>query len=342
VLDLARWQRRMQNLAPSACYLALAVTLTQLFDQTALGIGLLFVSGLAVGASDLRIAGRLPALKMEMRSTKKFSDYADEQYEILLQSLRPAVQRRVAANTRGWNVANVVSFFVACILVSLEAPAIMLSWLSDPVYVSRPIHGDFSDNLDTLLLLWVVLFTTTGGAVWTMIYAAAGRLVRHAELSPIVSGIAGVGSVARWGQWILVVVAVALPSSFPAILGLGPASTFLSCLIVLICCAAQYLLIRLAVKTGRGPGMAAVWLALANRAEDKRLAGKQFDEAKAAHQEAEKRQDALADAAQLQAQRMQAAVAVETTTANINPRSDALTLLQRILVALNGNGAARQ
>lgn len=65
-MDISRWQRAMERLAPLAASIAFAVAATRFPREVGLGLGLLFIAAITLGASDVRIAGRLSALKMEV------------------------------------------------------------------------------------------------------------------------------------------------------------------------------------------------------------------------------------------------------------------------------------
>ncbi|WP_307000579.1 hypothetical protein [Arthrobacter sp. V1I7] len=64
-MDLARWQRKMEILAPLAGVTALVVAGTRFPTEIGLGLVLLAVALVTLAASDVRIAGRLGTLEME-------------------------------------------------------------------------------------------------------------------------------------------------------------------------------------------------------------------------------------------------------------------------------------
>lgn len=64
-LDLARWQRKMELLAPLSAVAALVVAGTRMPTEVGLGLVLLTIAVITLAAADVRIAGRLGTLEME-------------------------------------------------------------------------------------------------------------------------------------------------------------------------------------------------------------------------------------------------------------------------------------
>lgn len=329
VLDLDRWQRRMQFLAPRAGQVAIAIAVTQ-FAKPALAFGLLLISLLAVTAADLRIAGRLSALRIEVDSAKRFSDHAEKELERLKESFRPPVRAKVEGRAvPSWNKADALVLFPVLSLVSVETLGLLILWESEGAL--RNFSLDFFEYyLWLTFAIWGILLFSSGSALYLMIHAAAGRLVRKAKLSPKVVSYRGLGTKTRWGQWVAIALATAVTGSWAALAMLGPVRVFFTVVVVLTVFVVLHLLIEYAFRTGQGPGMVAVNLAVADRFEDKRLAKKRFDDADAAHQEVMRLESVRA------AQMARAAHATAEA-----PEPVPLPGLQRFLSVFNGNGHSR-
>lgn len=84
---LARWQSSMEKVAPLAASGSVSFALTRVPNELSLGLGLLLVSGIAVVASNVRVAGRLSAIAMQVRAAEILSDQAAGQLRRLLLSL---------------------------------------------------------------------------------------------------------------------------------------------------------------------------------------------------------------------------------------------------------------
>ncbi|MFD1846695.1 hypothetical protein [Arthrobacter flavus] len=341
ILDLARWQNRMQGLAPLACWVALAVTFTQIPQNVGLGLGLLFVSGLAISASDLRLAGRLAALKLELRVSEKFSDYADKQYENLLHALPEKLRPVDAENPPKMSTAIGNAVTPIIVAVSIGALAIVHIWHSDPFFQSIDEESlGVTGNLALLIMMWIILFITTGGAMLMMVFAMAAKIIKDAGLQPSLTGSRGIGTRSMWAQWATIPLAIILIIFFPIVFDFTLDHILLSGLIVLLCCAIQYLLIQTAMRTGRGPGMAAVWLAVADRHEDKELARTQLNAATLAHQKAVERQESLAGMGSINTWSPDAKEPTEPALNDSGRRSSPSTWMRRIILAAKNAASA--
>ncbi|MGG5174836.1 hypothetical protein ACQQCD_07420 [Pseudarthrobacter sp. J1763] len=154
VLDLARWQRRMQFLAPRAGQVAIAISLTQ-FAVPALGFGLLLISLLAVTAADLRIAGRLSALQMEVDSAKKFSDHAQKEFERLKSSFRNPLLAKVEGDGEtSWNKASALVILPTVALVTAETFGLLILWQGEGVFRGYGLTDYFGFYLWFAFALW--------------------------------------------------------------------------------------------------------------------------------------------------------------------------------------------
>lgn len=283
VLDLDRWQRRMQFLASCAGQTAVAVAVTQ-FSHLALGVGLLFISFLAVIVADLQVAGRLTALRIEVDTAKKFSDHAAKEFERLITSLEPSVQAKVqGARVPSWSKASALVYLPVAALVAIQSLmlVILFDWENLPQNLGR--EDFFQYYFWAVLAVGGILLFTTGAALNVMIHVAAADLIVEAGLGPKVASHRGLGIKAALG------LGPAIAATFLAVLWAvvaerGTFRAFLTFLLVVTIFVVLHLLIRYALRTGRGPGMTAVWLALADRFEDLESAKKRYLDVSVAHQ----------------------------------------------------------
>lgn len=284
-VDLSRWQKNMEMLAVVAASVALVVTATQ-FSERQLGkfITLALVSSVALAASDVRIGARLSTLRIAKKVAEIRLSRARQRLQALEAALPQGVRKGMRNQQQGkaaywWRIALTIGAITA-----FETLALTLIWGPD-AYSSgdKTSPGDTSTGEFALGVSLVLCFLIlTFGPVHAAISYVGSLLVTMRAESPLAEpGV--LKSDGTWTYWLAGAAAVAY-TWYVLVMSV---SLFADQLLLVVAigaagCAIHYFLIQIALWTGRGPGVTAVWLALGTRKGEVEIALKELEAARAA------------------------------------------------------------
>jgi len=260
-LELARWQRAMESLPPYAALLAVAVAGTRFPSESVLGLSLMALAVLTLFASDVRVARRLGALKIEAEIAEIQYIYARDHLAKFRQSLPASLENRFPEVVKGYST-NIFGLLVWVIL-----PVILQAFLM--LYVFGHI-SDFDEQIKHYGIKGVGGFSAiTEIGLLLIVTMSTTKMVRKSQPSGDAASGHKPSSMRPWMQELLIILGfpvltmLMVPDSLKAF---AAASTFAIFVIGYVTC-------RLGIRRGRGPAVIAVRMELARlnvQAEDAR------------------------------------------------------------------------
>lgn len=255
-LELARWQRAMEYLAPTAAAAAAGLTITRMPESPGFAVALAVVSAIAIGASDVRIAGSLNGLRAVEETARASWVQSMEELQRVQQSLpRQAIQPEPLQSSQRYRLRQVarlvgVSLFVAVLQLAL------IIWVDSTERGTSPGNESaYPSMLLLLLLLDIVCVMMPMGVLLASTYR---HVMKKAKVAKPAQG--------TRTDPISLVLTIAAPLIVAGLfqkeyqwLVAGP---------MLLAAAAQFLAVMMATRFGRGPGLLVVWQVVAKLSEE--------------------------------------------------------------------------
>lgn len=284
-LDLIRWQKSMEWLAPLATSVAMAVAATRIPTAVGLFVALMLVAAVALGASDVRIAGRLSALQLEETTARHLVAYAQEQKEKLGHALPIGVKTGQSLKDVSLSTAQGHLYLMVCAITACDAIIYTLLTADEPLLaaLANPMQV-----IVAILLNWIALLFVIGWVLVLIVYSFTWQLEKaaKADVEP--------GESSHRRLWPVVLRCTATIGATAAVMLLTPSQPILAGSSIIIVCVVQMAIVQVSLRTGRGPGLIAVYLAMAKATREVEASSKIAESAKAAHQTEAKRHFILA------------------------------------------------
>lgn len=155
-MDLARWQRKMEVLAPLAAVASLVVAGTRFPTETGLGIVLLAVASVTLAASDVRIRGRLGTLEIEAGVARLLHEETQSALNSFRDSLPDQLRARLSKELKPAESYLAGVFGLAVILVVLKAVLTSLMLVNLP---ESEWHAIYYSDSEIGYLIWTHAWT---------------------------------------------------------------------------------------------------------------------------------------------------------------------------------------
>lgn len=176
-MDLARWQRKMELLAPLAAVASLVVAGTRFPTETGLGIVLLAVASVTLAASDVRIRGRLGTLKIEAGVARLLHEETQGALDSFRDSMPDQLRARLPKELKPAESYLAGVFGLAFVLVVLKA---VLTWLMLVNLPESEWQAIYYSDSGIEYLFWTHAWTL--GALLALCQFSTLRIQRRSQL----------------------------------------------------------------------------------------------------------------------------------------------------------------
>lgn len=270
---LARWQGSMEELAPLAAAVSFAFASTRIPTEASLGLGLLLVSAISIRASNVRIAGRLSAIAMEVATADILSELAAQKLSRFRKSLPPRVPKLV--RRRRWVPAphNYSLRIIGMIILMMLLQAVTLLLLIVLTVTDQTMNNPVWELAWSFAVLFILSGITTAPAIGALVALAELELLRRTKSHN--SGHARAVNAHAALQMAPIVAALCF-----SLMLVREQERLMFGLVAFTACVIPYILIRVAIASGRGPGVIVIHMVTATLVTELKGARRRADKAR--------------------------------------------------------------
>lgn len=250
---LYRWLSKMESLAPTAASAAIAVSCTRLGTDTGLGVGLLMVASIAMGASTLNAVARARRFGARVRAVNARRDAAAAKFHV-----ETLVVRLAGESQRQWwgKVATTYTYSLQLLLLvsGFLALETLIQCLTTPDWIYVPQVDTFAEIAFVSGYMFLANSMSTGPLLLLLAWTRKWTLILGARRSAGVSFKlqARLMNLMRFIEPLVALVVIALITGFGQVLQ-HPADQIITASMLLSCSA--FYCVALLANRGVGPSV---------------------------------------------------------------------------------------